>query len=283
MAMPEIGVQHKQLQVHIHDTTVQIALIFRGGTGTPIVFLHGWGGSKEDYIDIQYLRHHELRERPFLAYDAPGCGQTICEDLQKVNIGFLAATAEKILNAMNISETHLVGHSMGGLTALQLCRRLHSGLHIRSFVDIKGNLAPEDCFLSRQITQYPDDDPEAFLEAFIARTTVAPLYASALYASVIRQRVQIGAMRGIFESMVELSDHGDLLSAFLDLPCSKVFMYGEQYSGLSYLPKLKAHGVELAEIPQAGHFPMYSNPPAMWDAIARCIGRAEGLSDTRLG
>lgn len=275
MATPKIEVQHQQLKVHIHDTTVNLALIRREGTGTPIVFLHGWGGSKEDYADIQYLRHREFRERPFLAYDAPGCGQTICGDLSRINIDFLVATAEKALATLNITELHLVGHSMGGLTALQLCRRTYPGRHIRSFVDIKGNLGPEDCFLSRQITQYPDDDPEAFLKAFIARTAVAPLYASALYASIIRQRVQIGAMRGIFESMVQLSDHGDLLVAFLDLPCSKVFMYGEQYSGLSYLPRLKAQGVELAEIPHAGHFPMYSNPPAMWDAIAKCIGRAE--------
>jgi len=48
-----------------------------------------------------------------------------------------------------------------------------------------------------------------------------------------------------------------------------MFMYGEQNSSLSYLAKLDASGVELAEIPHSAHWPMYSNPAAMWERIAR--------------
>ena len=68
--------------------------------------------------------------------------------------------------------------------------------------------------------------------------------------------------------MVELSDDGDLMSKFLSLPFPRMFMYGEQNSSLSYLPALAAGGVELADIPNSGHFPMYSNPVAMWRRIA---------------
>lgn len=75
-------------------------------------------------------------------------------------------------------------------------------------------------------------------------------------------------MRGIFESMVNLSDHGDLMAKFLSLPCPRMFMYGEQNSALSYLKTLKANGVELAEIPYSAHWPMYSNPVAMRARIA---------------
>ena len=73
--------------------------------------------------------------------------------------------------------------------------------------------------------------------------------------------------------MVDLSDHGDLMTTFLCLPFPKMFMYGEQNAHLSYLPQLAAAGVELAEIPQCGHFPMYSNPPAMWARIGDFQGR----------
>jgi hypothetical protein len=38
---------------------------------------------------------------------------------------------------------------------------------------------------------------------------------------------------------------------------------------LSYLGALPAGGVEVAEIPQSGHFPMYSNPLAMRERIAQ--------------
>ncbi|MOA07011.1 hypothetical protein D3C78_1266850 [compost metagenome] len=75
-------------------------------------------------------------------------------------------------------------------------------------------------------------------------------------------------MRGIFESMVELSDHGELMDKFLALPCPRLYMYGEQNASLSYLAYIQSQGVHLAEIPACGHFPMYSNPVAMWQRIA---------------
>ena len=81
------------------------------------------------------------------------------------------------------------------------------------------------------------------------------------------------AVRGIFTSMVELSDHGDLLARFLALPFPRMFMYGQQNAGLSYLPGLRAHGVELAEVSACGHFSMYSNPVEMWAAMSRFLAR----------
>ena len=58
---------------------------------------------------------------------------------------------------------------------------------------------------------------------------------------------------------------------FLSMLFLLVFMYGEQNSSLSYLRKLKANNMELAEIQCSGHWPMYSNPVAMWDRIERFI------------
>jgi pimeloyl-ACP methyl ester carboxylesterase len=149
---------------------------------------------------------------------------------------------------------------MGGLTALMLAQRAAD--RVLSFVNIEGNLAREDCFLSRQIIDNPADDPAVFLEEFAARTHRAPGYSSALYASNVRSRVRPDVVRSVFESMVDLSDHGDLLSRFTALALPRLFMYGEQNAGLSYLPFLREHGVELAEIPLSGHWPMYSNPVA---------------------
>jgi pimeloyl-ACP methyl ester carboxylesterase len=53
-----------------------------------------------------------------------------------------------------------------------------------------------------------------------------------------------------------------------------MFMHGEQNSSLSYLTKLSANGVELAEIPHSAHWPMYSNPAAMWERIAEFHSRS---------
>jgi len=75
----------------------------------------GGGSTKEDYVD--FVHHPAFAGRPFLAYDAPGCGETTCSDVSKLSIPFLLATARAVLDALDVERLHLVGHSMGGLTA----------------------------------------------------------------------------------------------------------------------------------------------------------------------
>lgn len=248
----------------VEGVELDIAVVHRDGDGSPIVFLHGFGSTKEDYADI--VRHLAFAGRPFLAYDAPGCGESKCADLSRISIPFLVATALSVLEHVNFERFHLVGHSMGGLTALMLS---HSHPErVLSFVNIEGNIAPEDCFLSRQIVDYPASDEQRFFDDFVERTRHAPAYSSALYAASLRHKVRVGAVRAIFQSMVELSDNSNLMDKFLNLPFPRMFMYGEQNAHLSYLNDIEKEGVRLSVIPDCGHFPMYSNPCAMWQAIA---------------
>lgn len=164
---------------------------------------------------------------------------------------------------------------MGALTALELSNK--NPKRVISFTNIKGNLAPEDCFLSRQIFSYPASDDEAFFDDFIQRTAEAPFYGSAMYALSLRLKARSTSVRPIFTSMVELSDRGDLLAKFLALPFPRVFMFGEQYNSLSYLPALRAAAsVRLAEIKECGHFPIYSDPVGMWRWVGEALRLEEG-------
>jgi pimeloyl-ACP methyl ester carboxylesterase len=255
---------HVQLPMTVEDVQLNVAAIHRAGVLAPIVFLHGFGSTKEDYADI--VQQSAFAGHPFVAYDAPGCGESQCDDLSRISIPFLLQTALQVLAHFGIERFHLVGHSMGGLTALMLAHQVPD--RVLSFVDIEGNIAPEDCFLSRQIIDYPSNNPETFFAAFIERARHAPAYASALYSASLRYKVRAGAVRGIFQSMVDLSDNADLMGKFLGLKCPRMFMYGEQNASLSYLSHIQAEGVRLAPIPGCGHFPMYSNPIAMWQQIA---------------
>ncbi|WP_328843542.1 alpha/beta fold hydrolase [Streptomyces sp. NBC_00258] len=259
------------LSLTVGATRVEVSGLHRGGTGTPLVFLHGFGSTKEDYADV--VHQTALADRPVLAYDAPGCGDSTCADLTAVSIPFLVSVAERVLRARQIDRFHVVGHSMGGLTALLLADGDPG--RVASFTNIEGNIAPEDCFLSRQIVTHSQDDPDEFLARFAERVGGSRFYGGALYASSLPHKVRAAAVRAIFESMVDLSDHGKLLDRFLGLPAPKTFMYGEQNSTLSYLPALAEGGVELVEISHCAHFPMYSNPPQMWARIADLVSRAD--------
>ncbi|KAJ5321353.1 hypothetical protein N7476_004355 [Penicillium atrosanguineum] len=257
------------IPLRVEGVNLNLSTIHNLNANPPILFLHGFGSCKEDLSDI--ILNPALQHYGFLAFDAPGCGHSQSDDLSAIDISFLVATASAVLSHFQITKFHIMGHSMGGLTSLLLAHKHPE--RVLSFVNIKGNLAPEDCFLSRQIFNFPSDNPEEFLDMFIARTRETKSFASALYASTLRARVQAGAVRPIFESMVRLSDNEDLLGKFSGLPCPKMFMFGEENSGLSYLRRLEKEDVELAEISQSGHFPMYSNPVEMWRRIAAFLNR----------
>lgn len=267
MALAPKKINYRHIILHVDGLQVSIASAYLTGDTAPIVFLHGFGSTKEDYLDIAC--QPGLKGRAFLAYDAPGCGESSCDDLSKVSISFLVETAKAVLQELRIEQYHLIGHSMGGLTALMLAHKMPE--RVLSFVDIEGNVAPEDCFLSRQVLTHPSNNAQVFPDDFVDRTRHMPYHSSALYAANVRHKVHPNVVRGIFESMVRLSDHSDLMSILLAMPFPLMFMYGEQNSLLSYLPKLKANDVELAEIPCSGHWPMYSNPVAMWQCIVKFL------------
>ena len=255
------------IHLKIDDINLNISAISRQGNKAPIVFLHGFGSTKEDYVDI--IRQASLSNYPFLAYDAPGSGETYCSKLEKVTIPFLVKTALALLDHAKIEKFHLVGHSMGGLTALLLAHDIPE--RVLSFIDIEGNVAPEDCFLSRQIIEYPASSADEFFELFVERTLHTPAYSSPLYSASLKHKIRAEAVESIFTSMVALSDHGKLMDKFLNLPCPKMFMHGDQNRTLSYLEHIESNGVKLGEIPECGHFPMYANPPVMWREIAKFL------------
>ena len=259
------------IELDVHEVRLKLAVMYRPGEKPPILFLHGFGSIKEDYADVAL--HPKFNGHAVIAYDAPGCGETECADLSAVSIPFLVATAGQLLSRFSVTTFHLVGHSMGGLTALMLADAEPD--RVLSFIDIEGNVAPEDCFLSRQIMEFPAESSAAFFENFIERTWHTPYYSAALYAVGLRHRVRADAVRGIFTSMVELSDHGELMRRFLSLPCPRMFMHGEQNEGLSYLPKLRENGVSVAKVGSCGHFPMYSNPVEMWRLISEFFSHLE--------
>ncbi len=263
--------QKEVLSLAIEGVPISLCVMRREGHLSPLLFLHGFGSSKEDVADL--AGHPLFADRPILAFDAPGCGETRCADLSRLSLDFLRRTAEAVLQHYGIRHYHLAGHSMGGLTALLLADG--QGDAVLSFTNIKGNLAPQDCFLSRQILDYPAESADAFMTAFQERLWAAPDTSNALYAAALPHKVRAEAIAPIFRSMVARSDEGDLLDLFTGLSCPKMFVYGESFRSLSYLPHLLRRGVQLAEVEAAGHFPMYANPQALWSRMGRFIALAE--------
>lgn len=259
------------LDLVIDGVTVRLAYLRKDGALSPLVCLHGFGSTKEDYADL--LLRPEFQDRPLIFWDAPGCGASQISDADALSIPFLVRVALAACDALGIERFHLSGHSMGGLTALCLAHEYPD--RVLSFMDIEGNIAPEDCFLSRQIVEHPSSSADGFARGFIERVRQRPEYGSALYAAALPLKVRDTTYSPVFRSMVSLSDEAPLLDMFAGLPCPRCFIYGAQNRHLSYLGDLPTSGIEVFEIPHSGHFPMYSNPPALWAVLAEFLARHE--------
>src|SRR5918911_2670351 len=94
-ATPRTGLVRGRLALTVDGVPLGLAVASRAGEGAPVLVLHGFGGTKEDYADAAL--HPAFGGRPVIAYDAPGCGETTCADLSAVAIPFLVATARAVL------------------------------------------------------------------------------------------------------------------------------------------------------------------------------------------
>lgn len=257
------------LDMTVVGVPICLAYMRRDGARPPLVCLHGFGSTKEDYVDLSM--RPEFQDRSLILWDAPGCGASEVSAPDALSIPFLMEVALAACDELGVLRFHLSGHSMGGLTGLLLAHE-HPN-RVLSFMDIEGNIAPEDCFLSRQIIDHAAESPASFAKGFIDRMRHRAEFGSALYAAALPVKVRDTTFEPIFTSMVALSDNAPLMEMFTGLTCPRSFIYGQQNRHLSYLNDLPAKGVEVVEIPNSGHFPMYSNPPALWAVMAEFLER----------
>lgn len=90
----------------VQGVPLEVATVHRAGELVPIVFLHGFGSTKEDYVDI--VRHPAFAGRPFIAYDSPRLwSHTLRRSVEGFD-PFLVATAKAALERFGISDFHLV-------------------------------------------------------------------------------------------------------------------------------------------------------------------------------
>jgi pyruvate dehydrogenase E2 component (dihydrolipoyllysine-residue acetyltransferase) len=98
----------------------------RSGAGAPILLLHGFGGDLNNWLfNIDALSG----SGPVFAIDLPGHGGST-KAIARPGMEALAVAVVEFMDALKLSEAHLIGHSMGGavagLVALQEPRLVRS-------------------------------------------------------------------------------------------------------------------------------------------------------------
>lgn len=89
------------------------------GSGAPILLLHGWGSSKEVFAGIMNTLADRYR---LIAPDFPGCGAS---DTMKTpwTLEDYSSFVLKFMEALDISNPVLIGHSNGGRISMNLAAK----------------------------------------------------------------------------------------------------------------------------------------------------------------
>lgn len=105
------------IMVNVGDLTLRVQEAGQGDA-TPVLFIHGFGGDLGNWM----LNQNALStDRRTVAFDLPGHGGSSKNVGDGTPAGFAATTAA-LLDKLEITSVHVVGHSLGGAIALELAK-----------------------------------------------------------------------------------------------------------------------------------------------------------------
>ena len=242
-----------------------------GGPGPALLFVHGLGGSKENFSAA--FDCPALGDCTLLTFDLPGSGLAEFPVDAGLDVSALSDLTRAVADALLAVPYFIAGASMGGLITLLQIRR-HGCGRVRGLISLEGNLCPEDCMFSRRVVPHARDVfVKAVFPQMIAELRCSPHAGDRTIADDLTAKIDARAYHAYsFETVTE-SDSGRLIEEFLALDLPRLFLHGEANRGLSYLPRLRRGGVHVEEIPSSAHFLFHDNPNATFEAIGAFVHR----------
>ena len=133
-----------------------------GGSGTPILFLHGGGLNAHTWDCVAIM----LRERyRCIALDQRGHGDSEWSPVVDYRFGAHVADIEGFIGSMGLERPILVGQSMGGLNSITYATRHSDQMRGMVIVDVAPEVSSSAAERIRAFTGTPElDSPQAFLE-----------------------------------------------------------------------------------------------------------------------
>jgi len=245
--------------------------VLEGGSGMPVVFLHGAGGLLADnpFLDRLAARYHVF------APELPGYGESTGEELLEDMLDFTLHGWD-VVAALGLGRPHLVGHSMGGMIAAEMAAVAPHDLDRLVLVAAAGLWIEEhpipDIFalLPGQLVELlfrdPDkgqalltggvdfSDMEAFKAFYLGQQRRLAMAGKILFP-IPNRRVSKRLYRVTAKTLVLWGEADRLI----------VPAYAERWARL--IP-----GATVQTMPDAGHMLPYEQPETFVDALTRFLG-----------
>lgn len=264
----------QSIQVDFDDRNLTIAANIRDSGDELILFLHGFGCTKESF-DSAFAPGTFDRRFALCAFDFPGHGGSGALPSEEDLLSAYAEVSRRIIERFSKKRVHFVGHSMGGAVGLLAARELGG---VGAFVSIEGNLVAEDCgLISRSIAEQSREAFQAngyehgFLDRLRSSQDRALLAWEAWASTCDPAQLHLAA-----QSLVDWCDRGDLTELYRELG-QVTYVYGQR-SGLPehLLPYVDSR---VRRIDRSGHFPMVDNPGGFYQTLAELVDQSASVRD----
>jgi pimeloyl-ACP methyl ester carboxylesterase len=257
--------QIKTIQLLYKSKTFDIEYFLREGDQETILFIHGLGGAKENYWEA--CKSKALAGHTLICFDNPGTGNSTYYENFPLDVDDLAAITSLFVEQLSINNFILCGTSMGGLTTL-LYLRGPGADKVKAYINIEGNLMPEDCMFSSKVVTF---DFTTFANQ-IFPDTIADMKNKGntgyhIIANNLELNTNVFSYYNYSFKTVSYSATGELLKQFLAMRIPRIFIYGEENKNLSYITELIKNGMNVKEISKSNHFVFYDNPKELYDVI----------------
>jgi pimeloyl-ACP methyl ester carboxylesterase len=259
------------------------------GTGTPVVLLHGFAGSCNEWREtVAFLSQHGYRA---IAVDALGFGESDKPHDAPYSLPLFAKIYDDLLDVLGIESAVFVGHSFGGKCALAMTI-LHPHRVNRLVIADSEGFIPIPLFMKKagvipflgEVFLWLSRNPRLFrmqLAGTFADPNLIPLELEEHFRSLLGDRQRSGALL----QLSRCYDDHDLIRTGLrkrlnEVTCPTLVVWGAQ--DRIFAPKC-GHNAEreipnsqLVLIPRSGHYPHIERPRAFRGVLLGFLAAGEG-------
>lgn len=250
----------------VHVRTADAHLFYHDlpGDEPALIMLHGLGSSSSSWYP-RATHHPRLRNRRCLLVDFLGFGYSDRPPAYDYAMESQADTVAMLLDHLQLKQSIIVGHSMGGSIAILLAdARPELVSHL---VVAEGSLDPGAGFVSSRIVAVSEDIFVASKYDTFCRQMREAGYHD--FASTLRASDPAGLHR----SAVSLTKHRSptYRERLYKASMPRTFIFGERTLPHTDERGLALVGIDVRMVPDASHDMMGDNPQGFADAVADCI------------
>ena len=251
-----------------------ISCFFQKGSQKSIVFVHGFGASKETFLET--FGHEKFQSFSMLATDLVGFGDSDKPNDFSYLMKDQAKILKKTIDRFGLDSFHLVSHSMGGIIGIELGEMIPN--RVCSFVNAEGNITVEDCTITKRVAEmgaeyfmqsgFEELKRELAQEAEKRHSKILEDYLRSLAAATPKSLYRSAL------STVHESNLGNLLTRFVNHPFYKCYIYGENNKGVFPAEELlRQNEIPLFYVSRSGHSMMKENPKEFYDIVLKIINQ----------